>query len=65
VVHFASAIYTVADITRHTYRDGDARYVVTFERQKTILQAIFAEREPFIKRLIASLFQHRRGLYCG
>jgi hypothetical protein len=31
----------VADITRYTYRDGDARYVVTFERQKTIVQTIF------------------------
>ncbi|MEA2980575.1 MAG: hypothetical protein QOF09_2398 [Alphaproteobacteria bacterium] len=45
----------VADVTRYTYRDGDARYVVTFERQKTILQAIFTERLPFIKRLIARL----------
>lgn len=43
----------VADITRYTYRDADVRYVVTFERQKTILQAIFTERMPFIKRLIA------------
>lgn len=43
----------VADITRYTYRDADARYVVTFERQKTILQAVFTERMPFIKRLIA------------
>ena len=31
----------VADITRYTYRDRDTRYVVTFERQKTILQALF------------------------
>jgi hypothetical protein len=45
----------VADITRYTYRDGDTRYVVTFERQKTILQAIFTERAPFIKRLIAKI----------
>jgi hypothetical protein len=45
----------VADITRYTYRDDDARYVVTFERQKTILQAIFTERAPFIKRLIAKI----------
>ncbi len=45
----------VADITRYTYRDGDARYVVTFERQKTIKQAIFTERAPFIKRLIAKI----------
>ena len=45
----------VADMTRYTYRDRDARYVVTFERQKTILQAIFTERAPFIKRLIAKI----------
>src|SRR6266436_3827342 len=45
----------VADITRYTYRDGDARYVLTFERQKTIKQAIFTERAPFIKRLIAKI----------
>jgi hypothetical protein len=45
----------IADITRYIYRDGDTRYVVTFERQKTILQAIFTERAPFIKRLIAKI----------
>jgi hypothetical protein len=45
----------VADITRYTYRDGDARYVATFARQKTILQAILTERAPLIKRLIAKL----------
>jgi hypothetical protein len=45
----------VADITRYICREGDARYVVTFERQKTILQAIFTERAPFIKRLIAKI----------
>jgi hypothetical protein len=45
----------VADITRYTYRDGDIRYVVTFQRQKTILQAIFTERAPLIKRLIAKM----------
>jgi hypothetical protein len=45
----------VADITRYTYRDRDARYVVTFERQRTILQAVFTERAPFIKRLIAKI----------
>jgi hypothetical protein len=45
----------VADITRYSYGEGDARYVVTFERQKTILQALFTERMPFIKRLIAKL----------
>src|SRR5258708_13826750 len=33
----------VADITRYTYRDGDARYVVTFGRQKTIVQSIFTD----------------------
>jgi hypothetical protein len=45
----------VADITRYTYRDGDTRYVVTLERQKTILQAVFADRAPFIKRVIAKI----------
>jgi hypothetical protein len=45
----------VADIARYTYRDGDARYVVTFERQKTIVQAVFTERMPLIKRLIARI----------
>jgi len=30
----------VADITRYSYRDGDTRYVVTFERQKTLLQTV-------------------------
>jgi hypothetical protein len=33
----------VADITRYTYRDGDARYIVIFERQKTIVQTIFTD----------------------
>jgi hypothetical protein len=32
----------VADVTRYIYRDADARYVVSFERQSTILQAVFA-----------------------
>jgi hypothetical protein len=45
----------VADITRYIYRDAGARYVVTFERRETILQAIFTERLPFIKRLIAKI----------
>jgi hypothetical protein len=45
----------VADITRYTYRDGDTRYVVTFERQKTILQAVFREEMPLIKRLLAKI----------
>jgi hypothetical protein len=45
----------VADITRYTYQDGDVCYIVTFERQKTILQAIFTERMPSIKRMIAKI----------
>ena len=31
------------------------RYVVSFERQKTILQAILTERAPLLKRIIARL----------
>lgn len=45
----------VANVTRYTYRAGDTRYVVSFERQKTILQAIFTDRAPRLKRIIARL----------
>jgi hypothetical protein len=45
----------VGDITRYTYRDCATRYVVTFERQKTILQAVFTDRMPLIKRLLAKI----------
>jgi hypothetical protein len=34
----------VADVTRYTFRDADTRYVVSFEREETILQAIFTDR---------------------
>ena len=34
---------------------SDIRYVVTLERRKTILQAVFADRAPFIKRVIAKI----------
>ena len=45
----------MADVTRYTYDDADRRYVVSFEREKTILQAILTERAPFIKRMIAKM----------
>jgi hypothetical protein len=45
----------VADLTRYTYHDSDVRYVVSFERQNTILQAILTERAPLLKRIIARL----------
>src|SRR5258708_1143338 len=45
----------VADVTRYTFRDADTCYVVSFEREKTILQAIFTDRMPFLKRIIARL----------
>jgi hypothetical protein len=45
----------VADVTRYTYHDSDLRYVVSFEREKTILQAILTERAPLLKRIIARL----------
>jgi hypothetical protein len=45
----------VREVHADTYRDGDTRYVLTFERQKTILQAVFTERMPFIKRLLAKI----------
>jgi hypothetical protein len=45
----------VADVTRYTFRDADTRYVVSFEREKTILQAVFTDRMPFLKRIAARL----------
>jgi hypothetical protein len=45
----------VADVTRYAYRDADTRYVASFERQKTLLQAILTDRAPLIKRIIARL----------
>jgi hypothetical protein len=45
----------VGDVTRYTYQDTDTRYVVSFARQKTILQAIFTDRAPLLKRIIARL----------
>ncbi|HEY1944076.1 MAG TPA: hypothetical protein VGH40_18340 [Roseiarcus sp.] len=45
----------VADVTRYAYEDGDRRTVVTFEREKTILQAVFTDRAPLFKRIIARL----------
>jgi hypothetical protein len=45
----------VADVTRYTYRDAGTRYVVSFEREKTILQAILTDRAPFLKRVVARL----------
>jgi hypothetical protein len=45
----------VADVTRYTYRAADTRYVVSFERRKTILQAILTGRAPLLKRIIARL----------
>jgi hypothetical protein len=45
----------VADVTRYTYHDADTHYVVSFERQKTILQLILTDRAPLLKRIIARL----------
>jgi hypothetical protein len=45
----------VADITRYTYTDGDVRYVVTFERERTILRQVLADKLPLAKRLLARL----------
>jgi hypothetical protein len=40
---------------RRIYRDADTRYVVSFERQNTILQAILTDRAPLLKRITARL----------
>jgi hypothetical protein len=45
----------VADVTRYAFRDADTRYVVSFEREETILQAVFTDRMPFLKRIVARL----------
>ncbi|QCI63490.1 lipocalin-like domain-containing protein [Phreatobacter stygius] len=45
----------VADITRYEYRDKDERYLITFERAATILQAKFVDRLPLLKRIAARL----------
>src|SRR5258708_27491578 len=45
----------VADVTCYTFRDADTRYVVSFEREETILQAIFTDRMPLLKRIVARL----------
>ena len=45
----------VADVTRYTYRDAATRYVVSFEREKTILRAILTDQAPLLKRIIARL----------
>jgi len=45
----------VADLTRYTYHDADTRHVVSFEREETILQAIFTDRMPLLKRIVARL----------
>ena len=45
----------VADVTRYTYVDGNARYVVTFERERTILCQAFVDKLPPAKRALAKL----------
>jgi hypothetical protein len=45
----------VADVTRYTYQDADTRYVASFERETTILQAILTERAPLLRRIVARL----------
>ena len=45
----------VADVTRYTYHDAGTRCIVSFEREKAILQAILTDRAPFLKRIIARL----------
>jgi hypothetical protein len=45
----------VADVTRYIYRDADTRYVASFEREKTIVQAVFTDRAPLLKRIVARL----------
>ena len=45
----------VADITRYVYTDRGVRYVVTFERDRTILREVLADKLPLLKRIVAKL----------
>lgn len=47
----------VADIMRYECRDGQERYVITFERQKTILHSRFIDDQPVWKRLMAKVMR--------
>lgn len=62
VLFSASDVFTddvtgkpVANITQYTYNDGDTDYVVTFRREQTILQNVFIDKLPFVKRTLAKL----------
>jgi hypothetical protein len=46
---------STADVTRYTFRDADTRYVVSFEREETTLQAIFTDLMQLLKRIAARL----------
>ena len=43
----------VANISTYTYTDNDTEYVVTFNREKTILQERYRDSLPFAKRMLA------------
>lgn len=45
----------VADIARYVYTDGDVRYAVTFERDRTILRQVLADKLPLATRILAKL----------
>jgi hypothetical protein len=50
-------------IDGYTYRDARTRDVVSLEREKTILQAILANRVSFLKQIIARLIGFRRAYH--
>jgi len=54
----------VADLTRCTYGDGGTRYVVSCERERTILQTILTDRVPFLRRIIARLIGFDGAYHC-
>lgn len=43
----------VADLSTYTYADGDTEYVISFKRQETIVQRVFADGLPSEQRQIA------------
>ncbi|MEP5151726.1 lipocalin-like domain-containing protein [Planktotalea sp.] len=43
----------VAGLSTYVYADGDTEYMVKFEHEDTIIQDVFADSQPLLKRLAA------------
>jgi hypothetical protein len=45
----------VAGVSTYTYTDGDTEFAISFKRQETIVQHVFADGLPLVKRAIAKV----------